>query len=403
MTLSGSLCIRRTLPGRPLEAGGTPMSEKKRMANLELLRCVAMMMVIVLHYLGKGGLLTPLADKNMSATGICAWVLEAFCIVAVNAYMFISGYFLCESTFKPSRLIGLWLQVEFYSVVFGLLGAATGVIAETTVDTHYYLTLLFPISMEHYWFLTAYLFLYLLLPLVGAAVRHMSREQLRFALGTLFAVFCVMKSILPIRLETDEKGYDFVWYLVIFLTAAYLRKYGCAFLEKRRNAVILYFGGVFLILLEAMCLRAVFQKTGSLERMLGVSYEYNHLLPFLAALGLFWIFMSLKIKEGLFARIVRRIAPHTLGVYLLHENLGLRYSWQNLLGADRVTGPVSLILGTALAVLAVFTAGIIIDLLRAALFRALQTGLRHIKAYRKAEEMLARADESFRVSANSNP
>ena len=113
--------------------------------------------------------------------------------------------------------------------------------------------------------------------------------------------------------------------------------------------------------------------------------------------------MSLKIKEGLFARIVRRIAPHTLGVYLLHENLGLRYSWQNLLGADRVTGPVSLILGTALAVLAVFTAGIIIDLLRAALFRALQTGLRHIKAYRKAEEMLARADESFRVSANSNP
>ena len=33
------------------------MAEKKRLANLELLRCVAMLMVVVLHYLGKGGLL----------------------------------------------------------------------------------------------------------------------------------------------------------------------------------------------------------------------------------------------------------------------------------------------------------------------------------------------------------
>ena len=29
------------------------MAEKKRMVNLELLRCVAMMMVVVLHFLGK--------------------------------------------------------------------------------------------------------------------------------------------------------------------------------------------------------------------------------------------------------------------------------------------------------------------------------------------------------------
>ena len=28
-----------------------------RMANLELLRCVAMMMVVIMHYLGKGNLL----------------------------------------------------------------------------------------------------------------------------------------------------------------------------------------------------------------------------------------------------------------------------------------------------------------------------------------------------------
>ena len=36
------------------------MQKKERMANLEVLRCVAMMMVVVLHYQGKGGLLPDL-------------------------------------------------------------------------------------------------------------------------------------------------------------------------------------------------------------------------------------------------------------------------------------------------------------------------------------------------------
>ena len=36
----------KTMTGKTLKSG--------RMANLELLRCVAMMMVVVLHFLGKG-------------------------------------------------------------------------------------------------------------------------------------------------------------------------------------------------------------------------------------------------------------------------------------------------------------------------------------------------------------
>ena len=89
---------------------GIDMQKKERMANLEVLRCVAMMMVVVLHYLGKGGLLPDLTVP-LSVQDMAAWLLEAFCIVAVNVYMMISGYFLCESSFKLSRLLTLWLQL----------------------------------------------------------------------------------------------------------------------------------------------------------------------------------------------------------------------------------------------------------------------------------------------------
>ena len=191
--------------GRNADVGLKKNPKPARMANLELLRCVAMMMVIVLHYLGKGGMLSDLTGAAVSKAETAAWLLESFCIVAVNVYMFISGYFLCTSSFKVSRLIQLWLQIWAYSVGVGLIGALTGVLQETAFDTHYLLTLLFPVTMGHYWFMTAYVFLYLLLPFVGMAVKKMTKGQMQAALGILLLAFCVSKSILPVQLEMDRQ------------------------------------------------------------------------------------------------------------------------------------------------------------------------------------------------------
>ena len=62
-------------------------TNRPKMANIELLRCIAMMMVVVLHYLGKSSLLADLTKENMGSVGVAAWVLESFCIVAFNLYM----------------------------------------------------------------------------------------------------------------------------------------------------------------------------------------------------------------------------------------------------------------------------------------------------------------------------
>ena len=380
-----------------------------RQANLDLLRCVAMMMVVVLHYLGKGNLLTSLQTPDLYPAEYLAWLLESFCMVAVNVYMFISGYFLCTSSFRVSRLIQLVLQVWMYSVVFGLIGSITGVIKETPVDTHYYLTLLFPVSMNHYWFLTAYIFLYLLLPFLGTAVRRMTKRQLGTAVLFLLAAFSVLKSVLPARLETDMQGYDCLWYICVFAAAAYLRRFGVPFLEKRGRGIALYVVCCLMVFGGTMLLRQVFLRTGSLERMLKMCLEYNHILAFLAAAGLFAAFRRLKIS-GWFAAFVCRIAPYTLGVYLLHENLGLRYSWQKWLGCDalhaavlsadnmcyRLQSAPGLVLYTAAAVVCVFAAGILTEMLRAALVRAADRILGLLGPYRKLKCFVKRLDETFR-------
>ena len=69
---------------------------KKRLVNFELLRIVAMMMVIALHYISRGLAVEKLSVDN-SLSNCLWWLILAVCNVAVNAYVLISGYFLVDS------------------------------------------------------------------------------------------------------------------------------------------------------------------------------------------------------------------------------------------------------------------------------------------------------------------
>ena len=371
---------------------------KIRQKNLEKLRCLAMMMVVILHFLGKGDLLGDVYAPGMSAVGAAAWVLEALCIVAVNCYMLISGYFLCESSFKLSRLLGLYLQIWMYSVGVGLIAWATGLVPAGEVNIHYFLSLLFPVSMGHYWFMTAYVFLYLLFPLVGMAVKRMTKEQFTLVLALCLGVFCVLKSVLPFRLEEDRQGYDFLWYLCVFLVAAYIRKFGIKFLEKRWRCICLYLISCGVMLLELYVLRQLYLSRGNFELIQKISFEYNHILVLLAATGLFGWFRMGK-NEGILANAAAGIAPYVLGVYLLHENIGIRYGWQEWFRADQIQNVGQLAFWTAIAVICVFAAGIITEAVRSMVVKALGKLLGKVlgplKRFKVLQEYVKKADIMF--------
>ena len=367
-----------------------------RKQNLEELRCLAMMMVVVLHFLGKGNLLGDVTAADLSAVGIAAWMLEAFCIVAVNVYMLISGYFLCESSFKLNRLLTLYLQIWMYSVGVGMLAVLAQVAPSEEINTHYFLRLLFPVSMGHYWFMTAYVFFYMMLPLIGKAVNGMSKKQLNLVLTMLLIMFCLLKSGLPFRLEEDAKGYDVLWYLCVFLVAAYIRKVGINILGKRLNCVLLYVGGCLLVLAELFVLRYVYLRSGKLGLIMKVSFEYNHLLVLIAAVGLFGLFLHGR-GRGIIGAMAAKAGPYVLGVYLLHENVGVRYAWQKWFGAECIDTVPQLFVRTVIAVICVFIAGVIIEWFRSFLLRQVGKLLSRLTLWQKFTEKLVQANEVFAV------
>ena len=343
---------------------------KKRIVSVELLRILAMMMVVMLHYLSKGGLLTSMTEA-FSAGAYAAWLLEAFSIVAVNVYMLISGYFLVESGFKPGRLAELICQVLFYSLLIPLVLMAVGLLDPGQLTVYRLLQYLFPNQMVHYWFITAYVVMYLFAPVLAAGVKQQSRKQLGTTILLLLCFFSVSKSVLPVQLEMDNLGYDGLWFLCVFLVAAYMRLYGIPFLQKGKRAALCYLGCCLLIYGLAMGVRLFYLKTGHLGNFIHAPYDYNHILNLFAAISLFYAFSNWKLSgEGLAGRVILRVAPYTLGVYLLHEHIELRNLWPHWLGATLECSPWLLVIRAVGSVILVFVIGILVDMARGMLFTA---------------------------------
>ncbi len=89
------------------------MAGKGREANYELLRVLAMVMVVAMHFLERSDSLLAL-DEPFGGVRLTGSLLEAFCLVAVNVYVLIAGYFGVRGRFRVSKAAGLLCQIWFY-------------------------------------------------------------------------------------------------------------------------------------------------------------------------------------------------------------------------------------------------------------------------------------------------
>lgn len=353
-----------------------------RQANFELLRIKAMMMVVMLHYFSKGGLLTGFGEAWHFGT-YAAWLLEAFCASSVNAFVLLSGYFLVEAGFRWKRLVTLWLQVLFYSVGIAVVLLLTGVWQASDITLYALIDYIFPVQTEHYWFATAYIFLYLFSPVLNAGMKAMTRQQHKMTVLLLIAVFSLTKSVIPFNLNMDHYGYDTLWFLCLYMIAGYIRLYGIPFFQqdgKEDNdsaavkkklfwkSVLSYLAASFAMFAVFMAVGGFYKMTGKLADFVTKSYQYNHILNLAASVALFYAFYHYEVKGGL-AKIVCAVSPYVFGVYLLHEHIGLRSLWPQWFAVHKYGQTVFFLPHMLATVCIIFAAGIAVDYVRSLLFR----------------------------------
>lgn len=373
------------------------MSKGGRMANIELLRIIAMVMVVMMHFLYHSGSLVEV-ESPLSSVRVIGTLLEMFCLVAVNTYVFISGYFGVKGTFKPSKAVALLCQIWFYSLLIPFVLSFAGVpiigVTEGSFNIYGLAQYFFPIETEHYWFATAYFMLYLLTPVLGAAVNAMSKRQLQITLGGLVILFSAVKSVSPIAFTVDKYGYDLAWFICVYLVAAYFSLYGSTFFEKR--GWLIYAVSMTACFGIQMLMWLLCQRSTNFAYYFTVPFHYNFILCLAGAVGLFYGFLKIRIKEGRLAEIIRKLGTLSFGIYLLHEHIDLRSLWYDILSRvvnpGRKQGIMFFFIELFFCLFILFAAGLFIDWMRSVLFQAV--GRRLGKTW--AGQKLKKLDEEGR-------
>lgn len=123
----------------------------------------------------------------------------------------------------------------------------------------------------------------------------MNQKELKYLLSGLLLLFSISKTVIPMQLPWDKYGYDSLWFIVLYLTGAYLRRYEPAVVRSRWGAGLLYIGSVLAVFASFFLIRAVYLRTGRLEDLINYGYTYNFLFCYTGAVGLFLLF---KMREN---------------------------------------------------------------------------------------------------------
>lgn len=288
--------------------------DKNRKTNFELLRIVSMIMIVILHYWGKS---TYLDKVTIEMPGFyIGWLCKSICLCAVNCYVMLSGYFLMDKSFKPSRMFKIWAEVLFYSVTVYFFSS---LIRNTNISLGGLIKSFLPVTTEAYWYVTVYLLLLVISPMLNFYIAKCNEKCLRNTCLSLTFIFSIIPTIFCYNDFTHtEYGYSILWFIVLYLIAAYIRKYGIKFFEKYNNSIICFVGSVIILFGSKIVIytlsKAIFQEV----KYTNILFTYNSLITLISSASLFHIFKNIYIKDEKLSRVILYISPSTFGVYLIH-------------------------------------------------------------------------------------
>ena len=200
----------------------------KRQSNLELLRIVSMILIVAHHYSVHGGFILP--EMNFNKAFI--QVLSLGGKLGVDCFVLITGYFMIESKFRLEKLVKLWAQIWFYSILFMAIFYGFG-ITEFNFDT--FIRNLMPITYSMYWFATTYLVLYILTLFLNPAVKAMSRKRYLALVATLGILWSVLPTV-----TNGDFGYSTLGlFILLYLVGGYFRLYPTHWTKQCRSNFML--------------------------------------------------------------------------------------------------------------------------------------------------------------------
>lgn len=334
------------------------MEAAGRQSNLELLGIIAIFMIIVFHCSFKSGFsFEPGFSVNKLAVK-AFWMLGE---LGVNLFMLISGYFM--GAFKWKKLTRLLAEVQFYNWITLFAAVRLGA-ASMPTGKDLFLNF-FPVTLNYWWFITAYLLVYILSPYLNVLIRAIDEKTFRKLLVSSLLLFSVIPTVFGFFFNGTEGMlyYNrFIWLVIMYLIGGYIRNYEHKSVFSRENAACLSVASAAVLVLSILVIdrfHGFFEKLGTTEP--AYFWPPNTIPMVCLSVGLFVLFLRIELPYN---PAINAAASTTLGVYLLHDGRLVGWLWGTVFRCAEYQNAPDLPFRILSAGVSVFAVCMAVDLLR---------------------------------------
>lgn len=348
----------------------TRLNNNKRNSNIELLRICMMWVIIAHHYIVNSGILEvintttppppPVNIKFLSFNSLFACVYGWGGKMAINVFILITGYFMCNKEFNWKKILTLCIEIMFYRISIHIIFLITGYEQFSFINL-YKVLFCIPFGVGK-GFTASFLVLYILIPYINKLVINLTKKDLIKVLAVLLTVFTGFSSFL------FNSAYEYIgWYITVYLIGAYLKLYPITVLDNIRFTLI---GSVILLILSWISVLGIFLLQIPFHRCLPYYFfvnDSNKILAIVPAVFLFSCFKNIHIPYN---KVINTIAASTFGILLIHASSDTmrQWLWHDIFhNAEMLTNNLFL-LHAIIVPLIVFFACFFIDFIRKQLF-----------------------------------
>ena len=295
---------------------------KERQSNIELLRIICMFM-IVMHHFATNVWYPGMAHVHTPATMGETVVLLSHCLffIGVNCFVLISGYFSIKTSLKG--FLHLYGFYAFYALLIALTqyfgDAQYAMMSLGEKCFHIAVHSLMPWDNNNFWFLNAYLALFMMAPMLNAAIACMEKPMYIRVLVLLTILNVVFGGFFSIDL-LNTWGFCVAQFVYLYMIGGYIHKYISLESIKAHRwhnmSVYVISAAIWGIFVAIQVYEFPF-----LARFFK-AFAYNNLFVLTAAIGFFLFMLSFDIKS----RAINWLSSSCLAVYLLQGSV-LTYSW----------------------------------------------------------------------------
>lgn len=288
--------------------------ENKRKSNIELLKIIAILLVVISHTIpygySNGG--AEYVNIEQANSNVFLQLVRYLGQIGNVVFIICSAWFLVDKEkVKLKKVIYIIVDCFIISVICCVIIKIMGY----PISLRMFIKQLFPITFSNNWFIGCYISFYLMVPFFNIIVRNLNQKRF-FRINVVLIFFDIWQMF-----KENRNIYNYlIGFVIIYFLVAYIKKFNVNKGINVKKSIVVIIGSFICLL----CFTIIYNKMGHNINGIYSKMQYftniKNPLIFVIAIMLFNIFEKITITN----KRINYISSTTLLIYIIHDNYLIR-------------------------------------------------------------------------------